>query len=53
VRPDANVIGLAQYHASLTQLNSGLGAALAVLLFALVLPGMAWRAWALKRQERR
>jgi alpha-glucoside transport system permease protein len=53
VRPDANVIGLAQYHASFTQLNSGLGAALAVLLFALVLPGMAWRAWALKRQERR
>jgi alpha-glucoside transport system permease protein len=53
VRPDANVIGLAQYQASFTQLNSGLGAALAVLLFALVLPGMAWRAWVLKRQERR
>lgn len=53
VRPDANVIGLAQYHASFTQLNSGLGAALAVLLFTLVLPGMAWRAWVLRRQERR
>ena len=44
VQPEASVIGLEMYHASFTQLNTGLGSALAVLLFALVLPGMAWRA---------
>ena len=38
---------------ALRQLNAGLGSALAVLLFLLVLPGMAWRAWLLKKQERR
>lgn len=53
VQPDANVIGLEMYHTSFTQLNTGLGSALAVLLFALVLPGMAWRARVLKRQEER
>lgn len=52
VRADANVLGLEMYHASFTRLNTGLGSALAVLLFALVLPGMAWRARVLKRQER-
>jgi ABC-type sugar transport system permease subunit len=50
---EANVIGLEMYHASFAQLNTGLGSALAVLLFLLVLPGMAWRAWRLRRQERR
>jgi alpha-glucoside transport system permease protein len=50
---EANVIGLEMYHASFTQLNTGLGSALAVLLFLLVLPGMAWRAWLLRRSERR
>jgi alpha-glucoside transport system permease protein len=49
---EANVIGLEMYHASFTQLNTGLGSALAVLLFLLVLPGMAWRAWVLRRSER-
>ena len=53
VQPEASVIGLEMYHASFTQLNTGLGSALAVLLFALVLPGMAWRARVLKRQEAR
>jgi alpha-glucoside transport system permease protein len=53
VQPEASVIGLEMYHASFTQLNTGLGSALAVLLFALVLPGMAWRARMLKRQEQR
>jgi alpha-glucoside transport system permease protein len=48
---EANVIGLEMYHASFTQLNTGLGSALAVLLFLLVLPGMAWRAWVLRRSE--
>jgi ABC-type sugar transport system permease subunit len=52
-QPAANVLGLELYHASFTQLNTGLGSALAVLLFALVLPGMAWRARVLRRQERR
>jgi alpha-glucoside transport system permease protein len=52
-QPAANVLGLELYHASFTQLNTGLGSALAVLLFALVLPGMAWRARVLKRQESR
>lgn len=47
---EANVLGLEMYHASFTQLNTGLGSALAVLLFLLVLPGMAWRAWMLRRQ---
>jgi alpha-glucoside transport system permease protein len=50
---EANVIGLEMYHSSFTQLNTGLGSALAVLLFLLVLPGMAWRAWLLRRSERR
>jgi alpha-glucoside transport system permease protein len=50
---EANVIGLEMYHTSFTQLNTGLGSALAVLLFLLVLPGMAWRAWLLRRGERR
>jgi alpha-glucoside transport system permease protein len=50
---EANVLGLAMYHTSFTQLNTGLGSALAVLLFLLVLPGMAWRAWHLRRSERR
>lgn len=49
--PAANVIGVEMYHASFSQLNTGLGSALAVLLFALVLPGMAWRARVLRRQE--
>jgi alpha-glucoside transport system permease protein len=49
VRADANVLGLEMYHASFTQLNAGLGSTLAVLLFALVLPGMAWRARLLRR----
>lgn len=52
VQADANVLGLEMYHASFTRLNAGLGSTLAVLLFALVLPGMAWRARILKRQER-
>ncbi|MGH3681387.1 MAG: ABC transporter permease subunit [Natronosporangium sp.] len=52
-QPAANVLGLEMYHASFTQLNTGLGSALAVLLFTLVLPGMAWRARVLRRQERR
>lgn len=52
VQADANVLGLEMYHASFTRLNAGLGSTLAVLLFALVLPGMAWRARVLKRQER-
>lgn len=51
-QPEANVIGLEMYHASFTRLNTGLGSALAVLLFLLVLPGMAWRARVLRRQER-
>jgi alpha-glucoside transport system permease protein len=50
-QPDANVIGLEMYHASFTRLNTGLGSALAVLLFLLVLPGMAWRARMLRRRE--
>jgi alpha-glucoside transport system permease protein len=50
---EATVIGLEMYHSSFTQLNTGLGSALAVLLFLLVLPGMAWRAWVLRRGERR
>jgi alpha-glucoside transport system permease protein len=49
--PAANVLGVELYHASFTQLNTGLGSALAVLLFTLVLPGMAWRARVLRRQE--
>ncbi|HEY8473829.1 MAG TPA: ABC transporter permease subunit [Natronosporangium sp.] len=49
---EANVLGLEMYHASFTQLNTGLGSALAVLLFLLVLPGMAWRAWLLRRNGR-
>jgi alpha-glucoside transport system permease protein len=53
VQPEANVLGLEMYHASFTRLNAGLGSAIAVLLFALVLPGMAWRARMLRRQERR
>jgi alpha-glucoside transport system permease protein len=53
VQPDASVIGLETYQASFTQLNTGLGSAMAVLLFALVLPGMAWRARLLRRQEGR
>jgi alpha-glucoside transport system permease protein len=53
VQPEASVIGLETYHASFTQLNTGLGSAMAVLLFALVLPGMAWRARLLRRQEGR
>jgi alpha-glucoside transport system permease protein len=52
-RSRASVLGLEIYHASFTDLNAGLGSALAVLLFLLVLPGMAWRAWLLRRQERR
>lgn len=52
-QPAANVLGLEMYHASFTQLNTGLGSALAVLLFTLVLPGMAWRARVLRRQETR
>jgi ABC-type sugar transport system permease subunit len=48
---EANVLGLEQYHASFTQLNAGLGSALAVLLFTLVLPGMAWRARVLRRHQ--
>lgn len=52
-QPSANVLGLEMYHTSFTQLNTGLGSALAVLLFALVLPGMAWRARVLRRQEAR
>lgn len=52
-QPDATVIGLELYHVSFTQLNTGLGSGLAVLLFLLVLPGMAWRARVLKRQEQR
>ncbi|MPZ27590.1 MAG: ABC transporter permease subunit [Micromonosporaceae bacterium] len=52
-QPEANVLGLELYHASFTQLNTGLGSALAVLLFTLVLPGMAWRARVLRRQESR
>lgn len=52
-QPAANVLGLEMYHASFTQLNTGLGSALAVLLFTLVLPGMAWRARVLRRQESR
>lgn len=52
-RPEASVLGLAVYQTSFTQLNTGLGSALAVLLFALVLPGMAWRARVLRRQEAR
>ena len=51
-QPEANVLGLELYHASFTQLNTGLGSALAVLLFTLVLPGMAWRARVLRRAER-
>ena len=50
---EANVLGLEMYHASFSELNTGLGSALAVLLFLLVLPGMAWRAWLLRRSERR
>jgi alpha-glucoside transport system permease protein len=53
VQPEASVLGLEMYHASFTQLNAGLGSAMAVLLFALVLPGMAWRARLLRRQEQR
>lgn len=53
VQPEASVLGLEMYHASFTQLNTGLGSAMAVLLFALVLPGMAWRARLLRRQELR
>jgi alpha-glucoside transport system permease protein len=53
VQPAANVLGLEMYHTSFTQLNTGLGSALAVLLFTLVLPGMAWRARVLRRQEAR
>jgi alpha-glucoside transport system permease protein len=52
-QPDATVIGLELYHVSFTELNTGLGSALAVLLFLLVLPGMIWRARVLRRQERR
>ncbi len=48
---DASVLSLEMYHATFTKLNAGLGSALAVLLFALVLPGMAWRARVLRRQE--
>lgn len=50
-RPAASVLGVEMYQASFTQLNTGLGSALAVLLFTLVLPGMAWRARALRRAE--
>ena len=52
-QPEATVIGLELYHVSFTELNTGLGSALAVLLFLLVLPGMVWRARVLRRQERR
>lgn len=50
---DATVVGLELYHVSFTELNTGLGSALAVLLFLLVLPGMIWRARVMRRQERR
>lgn len=51
VQNEATVLGLEMYHASFTHLNVGLGSALAVLLFALVLPGMVWRARVMRRQE--
>jgi alpha-glucoside transport system permease protein len=53
VQADANVLGLEMYQASFARLNAGLGSALAVLLFVLVLPGMLWRAWVLRRSEAR
>ena len=52
-QPDATVVGLELYHVTFTELNTGLGSALAVLLFLLVLPGMIWRARVMRRQERR
>lgn len=48
---DASVLSLEMYHTTFTKLNAGLGSAIAVLLFTLVLPGMAWRARVLRRQE--